>query len=197
MLQQNIKYEESRDPDFARWATEQTGGENIRRCIQCGTCSATCPVSSYMDHTPRQLIHLAREGFKKEVLSSFTLWLCASCYSCRVDCPKDIHVTDFMYALKRRAMAERVYPKRFPIPVLAQEFSRMVQWFGRVNETIVAAVMFLRTDWFKLLGQTGLGLKLMRTGRLSVFPESIRGRSELQRMLKAAEASKEKEVASR
>ena len=72
----------------------------------------------------------------------------------------------------------------------------MVHWFGRVNETIVAAVMFLRTDWLKLIGQTGLGLKLLRTGRLSVFPESIRARRELQRMLKAAETSKE-EVAPR
>ena len=194
-ITQTMKYEAERDADFARWATSQTGGENLRHCIQCGVCSATCPLSLYMDYTPRRLINLAREGFKKEVLSSMTIWLCASCYSCRVECPKKIQVTDIMYALKRRAIQEGVYPKRFPIPVLAKEFGRMIFMWGRVNETLLVIDLFLRTNWFKFLSMTGLGLNLMRTGRMSFFPEQIRRKAELRKILNALDEQEKKEVA--
>ena len=194
-ITQTMKYEAERDGEFARWAASQTGGENLRHCIQCGVCSATCPLSLYMDYTPRRLINLAREGFKKEVLGSLTIWLCSSCYSCRVECPKKIQVTDIMYALKRRAIQEGVYPKRFPIPVLAKEFGRMIFMWGRVNETLLVIDLFLRTNWFKFLSMTGLGLNLMRTGRMSFLPEQIQRKDELRKVLAALDADKTSEVA--
>ncbi|MFA6002990.1 MAG: 4Fe-4S dicluster domain-containing protein [Elusimicrobiota bacterium] len=194
-LEQKIKYESERDQDFARWITSQTGGENLRHCIQCGVCSATCPLSLYMDYTPRRLINLAREGFKKEVLSSFTIWLCASCYACRVECPKKIQVTDIMYLLKRRAIEEGVYPRRFPIPILAKEFGRMIFTWGRVNETLLVIDLFLRTNWFKFLSMTGLGINLLRTGRMSFLPDTIHRRTELRKILQALETENQKEVA--
>ena len=187
-LEQKIKYESDCDREFADWVISQTGGENLRHCIQCGICSATCPLSLYMDYTPRRLINLAREGFKKEVLSSFTIWLCASCYACRVECPKKIQVTDIMYLLKRKAIEEGVFPRRFPIPVLAREFGRMIFLFGRVNETLLVTDLFLRTNWFKFLSMIGLGLNLMRTGRLSVLPDSIKRRGQLRKVLSAIDS---------
>jgi len=190
-LQQTIKYEADRDPHFADWIQSVAGGENLRQCIQCGLCSATCPLSLYMDYTPRRLINLAREGFKKEVLSSFTIWLCASCYACRAECPKQIKVTDIMYTLKRRAIQENAFPKRFPIPVLAREFGKMVFTFGRVNETLLVIDLFLRTNWLRFLSMTGLGLNLMRTGRMSFLPESIKRREELRKILGSLEGKDE------
>ena len=187
-LEQNIKYEGDCDKEFAKWVTGQIGGDNLRHCIQCGTCSATCPLALYMDYTPRRLINLAREGFKKEVLGSFTIWLCASCYSCRVECPKTIQITDIMYLLKRRAIEEGVYPRRFPIPVLAREFGRMIFMFGRVNETLLVMDLFLRTNWFRFLSMTGLGMNLMRTGRMSLLPDHIKKRGELRKVLNALDS---------
>ena len=194
-LEQKIKYEAERDVEFAKWVTRETGGENLRHCIQCGVCSATCPLSLFMDYTPRRLINLAREGFKKEVLSSLTIWLSASCYACRVECPKKIQVTDIMYLLKRRAIQEGVYPRHFPIPVLAKEFGRMIFLFGRVNETLLVIDLFLRTNWFKFLGMTRLGMNLMRTGRMSFIPEQIKRKRELRKILAALDAEEQKESA--
>ena len=193
-ITQTMKYEAERDHEFAQWVTKQTGGENLRHCIQCGTCSSTCPLSLYMDYTPRRIINLAREGFKKEVLSSFTIWLCASCYACRVECPKQIQVTDIMYMLKRRAIQEGVYPRRFPIPVLAKTFSWMVFRFGRVNESLLASLLFFLTNWFKFLSMTGLGINLMRTGRMSFLPEQIKRKDELRKILDSIDAQKNAEV---
>jgi len=185
-----IKYEIERDPEFARWITGVIGGERIRNCIQCGLCSASCPLSPYMDLTPRRLIHLSREGFKRDVLESFTIWLCTSCYSCTVECPRRIRVTDIMYALKRRAIEDRVYPRRFPIPVLASQFAEMIRRRGRVTESWLVFRVFLKTAVLRLMGMSKLGTKLFVTGRIGLLPESIKGRKQLQTMLEAVEAQK-------
>src|SRR5438876_658871 len=67
-IQQTINYDAERDRNFPREIMARPGGEKLYGCIQCGTCSATCPVSIYMDHTPRQLMALTRAGFKQDVL---------------------------------------------------------------------------------------------------------------------------------
>jgi len=186
-----VKYEVERDKEFAKWAHEVVGGERIRDCIQCGFCSASCPLATYMDLTPRRLINMAREGFKKDVLESFTIWLCTSCYSCTVQCPRQIRVTDIMYALKRRAIEEGCYPSRFPVAVLAKEFNRMVRGFGRVTETWLVAIVFLKSAIMQLFEMTGLGMGLLRTGRFSVIPDSIKARKQLRVLLKTVESGEE------
>jgi heterodisulfide reductase subunit D len=80
----------------------------IRRCIQCGTCSASCPTAYAMDYTPRQLWRLVNLGFVEEVLNSHTFWLCTVCKSCQVRCPRGINITDAMVALKEWATREHI-----------------------------------------------------------------------------------------
>jgi heterodisulfide reductase subunit C len=173
-ITRTIKYEAERDEGFARWIMGTSGGERLRNCIQCGLCTATCPVSVYMDLTPRRLMNLAREGFRREVLGSVAIWLCTSCYACTVQCPKRIRVTDIMYALKRRAIEDGVFPRGLPIPVLSQEFQRMVRRHGRISEMRLVAMVFLRTNVWKLAGNARLGVRLFRTGRLVLRQEAVR-----------------------
>jgi quinone-modifying oxidoreductase subunit QmoC len=182
-IPQTIKHEADCDPGFPRAIMARPGGEKLFGCIQCGTCSAACPVSGYMDATPRQLILLTRAGFKQEVLRSRTIWLCASCYACAVVCPKEISITDVMYALKRAAIQEGVYPRRFPIPVLAREFAKMVRARGRVTENRLAAKLFWKTNWIAMLQSWRLGLQLLRTGRFPFRAERMRETSALRRLL--------------
>jgi heterodisulfide reductase subunit C len=138
-----------------------------------------------MDHSPRQVMALTRADFKNEVLGSHTIWLCASCYACTVECPQEIRITDIMYELKQRAIREGVYPKRFPIPVLAREFASMVRKNGRVTEMLLVMRLFLKTSWLAALSNWRMGPKLMKTGRFSLKTERIERREELTRMLDA------------
>jgi heterodisulfide reductase subunit C len=127
-----------------------------------------------MDFSPRRIVALVREGFRKDALSSKTIWLCASCYSCAVHCPRQIHIADVMYGLKREAIQDRLYPARFPIPVLAQEFYKMVRRRGRNSEFWLVLRMALRSNPLILLGMVRTGWNLARTGRLSLRRERIR-----------------------
>lgn len=182
-LEVRVHYNIERDPHFVQEIKKMPGCENLEHCIQCGTCSATCPLSVYMDLTPRKVVYLTRAGFKDQVLKCWSIWVCASCYSCTVECPKKIKVTDVMYALKQRAIEEKVYRRKFPIPILAQSFYKMVRSHGRVSEGRLVLGLFIKTSLRKLFGMSGLGLNLIRTGRFSLKSESIKERKELSKML--------------
>ena len=182
-LRRTIKYESDRVKGFGREVMSVPGCEQLESCIQCGTCSGLCPLSIYMDSTPRQVMELTRSDFKNEVLRSTTIWLCASCYACTVECPKQIRITDIMYELKQRAIQEGVYPKRFPIPVLAQEFYKMSHRQGRVTENYLATILFLKTNILAAIGQWKLGLNLLIRGRFPLKPEGIKRKDELVRMM--------------
>lgn len=168
-VKRTIKYEAELNKNFPIELSKLPGGENIWDCIQCGTCSGTCPVSLYMDYTPRKILAMIRGGFKEEVLKSFTIWICSSCYACTVQCPMNIKITDIMYGLKRMAIEEGIYPKKFAIPILAREFANMVRKSGRINEGMLTTKMMIKSDPVKFLKSSSLGLKLMKLGRLRIF----------------------------
>lgn len=188
-VKRTIKYEGDRVKGFSREIMSVSGCEQLTSCIQCGTCSGTCPLSIYMDFSPRQVMALVRADFKNEVLRSHTVWLCASCYACTVECPRKIRITDIMYALKQRAIKEGIYPRRFPIPVLAKEFSEMVRSKGRITETLLVMRLFLKANWRAVFKSWRLGLGLIRTGRFVARHERIERRAELAAMLAAANAN--------
>ena len=186
-----LKFQREADPEWARLVSERPGCEGLFSCLQCGACSGTCPLSSYMDFSPRRIVALIREGFRQDALSSKTIWLCASCYACTVECPKQIRITDIMYELKQRAIHAGIYPKRFPIPVLAREFSEMVKKHGRITEMLLVFKLFLKTNPFAAMGNWRMGLDLMKTGRFSLATEKIKQRGDIARMLDATDAKKE------
>ena len=186
-LTRTIKYEADRVKSFGREVMSVPGCEDLHSCIQCGTCSGVCPLSIYMDYSPRQIMALTRSDFKNEVLRSHTIWLCASCYACTVECPRQIRITDIMYELKQRAIHEGIYPKKFPIPVLAKEFYKMAYQRGRVTENILATIMFLKTNWLAAIGMWKLGLGLFLRGRFSLKLEGIKRKNELSRMMETVD----------
>jgi heterodisulfide reductase subunit D len=82
--------------------------KKLRTCIQCGTCSATCPTAFAMDYSPRQVWRMVNLGLRDEVLNSRTYWLCTTCKSCQVRCPRGINIMEGMIALKEYSVDKEV-----------------------------------------------------------------------------------------
>ena len=122
---------------------------------------------------------MIREGFKDEALSSFTIWLCASCYACTSQCPEHIKITDIMYALKRKAIEDRKFPKAFPTPILSREFFNMVLKSGRNSEFRLVLRTWLKVSLAKLLAMAPIGWELFKTGRMSLKKEQIDKKGDL------------------
>jgi heterodisulfide reductase subunit C len=180
------KEKELRD-SFLLQVSNIPGGESIKKCIQCGTCTGSCPVSYTMDITPREIIALFRAGDIESILSSRTIWICASCYACTVRCPQGVQVTDILYALKRLAIEQEIFPKRFPVHALSKSFVDITNRFGRSYEPGLILSYFLKTNPLKLLGMVPLFLKLVLKGRIDFLPKKIKGTKNFSQILKEAE----------
>ena len=185
-IQEKIIFEEELDKNFLDDVKKASLCEEIDRCIQCGTCTSSCPNAEYMDYSPRKIIAMIKGGFKDQTLKSFTPWLCSSCYNCQVRCPSKIKITDIMYTLKRMAIAENVYPVRFPIAVMDKEMDKILTTSGRSSELWLMLNLFLKTlNPLGLLKMVPLGLSLLKTGRMSLKKESIKNKKQLQKLLRS------------
>lgn len=168
------------------------GGDRLRRCIQCGTCSGSCPVSYAMDVQPRQLVGYFRAGDLDSIMSSRTIWLCASCYACTVRCPSGIKVTDLIYGLKRMAMDGRVSTSGLPVAALSGTFVKIVKRLGRNYELELILRYLIRQQPLGLFSMMPLGWRMWRAGRLQWRASRIKGLDGLRRIIARAEAMEEK-----
>ena len=180
-----------RESELRRSFLEQVeiipGGDKIKTCLQCGTCSGSCPLSYAMDIMPRELIALFRAGDIETILKSRTIWICASCYSCQTRCPSSIKVTDIIYALKRTAMESNLYSKKFPVHSLSNSFTKSIYRFGRLNEPRLMLLYFLKTGFWKAFSFIPLGIKMMRKNRLELKAVRIKQITGLRKIMKKAE----------
>jgi heterodisulfide reductase subunit C len=166
------------------------GGEGIRLCMQCGTCTASCPNADRMEHTPAQLIAMARADMRSEVLSSNAMWCCMSCYLCTVRCPRGVKITDLMHALESMAVRERLSSGRTLTPAMYKSFNYFVRTNGKLPEVWFMARFYLSTNPLHALGLIPVALGLIRHGRLSIKSSKLtaEGVNQLRAILGKAES---------
>jgi heterodisulfide reductase subunit C len=164
------------------------GGEAIRSCIQCGMCTGSCPTANRWDYPPRKAIAMVRAGLRKELLSSNSMWFCASCYTCTVRCPRDIKPADIMHALEILAIRSGLSTRRSRTPVMYKCFVDSAKSNGRVYELGMMIKLFLKTNPFSALKLAPVGLGLFLHKRLPLKPSRIKGMGELKAILDKAKA---------
>ena len=165
-------------------------GDKIRNCIQCGSCTGSCPVAHTMDITPREIVALFRAGFLEDILRSRAIWICASCYACTVRCPQGIRVTDNLYALKRLATQMGIFPRGFPAHAMSEAFVGNIHRYGRNWELGLGVRYFLRTKPTALLSRRlqRFGLAMLRRKRFALRPTRIRRLNEVRAIVAKAQA---------
>ena len=87
---------------------KELSGQNLQSCYQCGMCSGVCPAAANMDISPRRIIELARLGLEEEIADSKTVWTCASCLACTVNCPRGFDLSKVMEAIRLLTLRENV-----------------------------------------------------------------------------------------
>lgn len=184
--QQTVLYEQAMRLDFLDQVYQIPGGERIKDCIQCGTCSGSCPVSWAMEETPRKIFAMIRAGMKDHVLNSTTIWTCASCYKCTVRCPQGIRITDIMYILKRMAIREKRERSKYH-QALSQSFVTLVNRYGRNHETSLMTRFLLKTKPAGAFSAAPIGMSLWARGRLPFRATRVRDIETLQKIVALAQ----------
>lgn len=83
-------------PEIAKMIRE-VGGETLKLCFQCATCTGTCPWNNVREFPVRRIIRLAQlglSGYEEDV------WFCTTCLSCVVRCPRGVEISDVLSAIR-------------------------------------------------------------------------------------------------
>lgn len=87
------------DAEFARKLME-TGGDSLKKCFQCATCSVACPISPDNHPYPRKEMVWASFGLKEKLTGDIDLWLCHNCGNCSDLCPRGADPAETMAAAR-------------------------------------------------------------------------------------------------
>jgi heterodisulfide reductase subunit C len=163
----------------------------VSACIQCGTCTGSCPNAFAMDLTPRQLWYNILMGEKDTIFHSKTFSLCSVCYYCTLRCPRGLPLTEAMSALKQIAAKENLAPYKKSIQFY-KSFMESVRRHGRVREMEFMTLYFLSMkNPFMPFQFAPLGLKLMGKGKVS-FEIPSKGNDDLEAIFRKVEVLERK-----
>lgn len=97
------------DAEFTRQLMD-TGGESLKKCFQCATCSVACPISPDSHPYPRKEMIWASFGLKNKLMADVDLWLCHNCGNCSDLCPRGAGPAELMSAARDILYQDLVQP---------------------------------------------------------------------------------------
>lgn len=185
------------DPNFANEVFANVdSAEEIKTCMQCGVCAASCPLSMHMEFPPRKIFAAIRAGARERVLGAKETFLCTSCYSCKVRCPRNIRVIDVMHGLAHYSIKLGYVNAKDPID-FGKAFWGSIEKLGRIDESMTP-VKYMMADGVgagikKMLEFKNMGITMLKHRRMKLLPERpIKGIKGMRKMLeKAAKMSAE------
>lgn len=187
-----IKYDNS----FARELFSMEGASKAQKCMQCGMCAVSCATRQIMDYSPRRLFNLVKAGKKDEVMRCNTMWMCTSCCTCKVRCPRGIPLIDVMHDLKSLAIKQGYV--EYPQAAFYQAFCQDVLGRGRMFEGGVMARFYLKRGWSEIkqaFSMKDLGMDMLKHSRMPMVPpRKIKGLKALQQIIARAQSLQGKEA---
>ena len=114
---------------------QAVGGESLKKCYQCATCSVVCPLSPSDNPYPRKEMVWAQWGLKDRLVNDIDIWLCHNCGTCSDLCPRGAKPGDLLAALRNMA-----YRNLAPLPVIGKLMSSSSGWLALAA---IPAVLYL------------------------------------------------------
>ena len=101
----------------------RSSGVNVRKCMRCGKCTATCPAIDEMEYHPHQFVYMVEKGQIEKLMASPSIYKCLSCFACLERCPRQVEPAKLVEAVRLAVIREqgKNYLKPDAIPALLDE----------------------------------------------------------------------------
>lgn len=178
-------------PDFEFINEVEQGGEfQAEACFQCRKCTSGCPVTFAMDLYPDEVVRLVNLGVREKVLACRTIWVCAGCETCTTRCPNEVRIAELMDRLKEMAVADNAPCPQPGVLALHRTFLNNVKKHGRMFESTLLPAYLLGSGELKRKlingswkAEAKLGWKMLRRGRMPLWPKRSKARKEMDRLV--------------
>jgi heterodisulfide reductase subunit C len=147
-------------------------GEDVGKCIQCGKCSAGCPLTPEMELMPNQILELIRMNQEEKALQSNTFWFCVSCQTCSARCPEDIDIAKIMNTLRKVNLERKMTPSPKDVVTFNQVFLDSIKDYGRVYE--LGMVMKYNLITGQPLKDASFGPAMFLKGKIALLPHRLK-----------------------
>jgi quinone-modifying oxidoreductase subunit QmoC len=97
------------DLDFVR-ELKGAGGDTLKKCFQCATCSVVCELAPEQKPYPRKEMIYSQWGLKDRLVNSVDVWLCHYCNDCSAHCPRGARPGDTMRAIRAMSFRHFAFP---------------------------------------------------------------------------------------
>lgn len=98
------------DRDFLYRILDE-GGEDLKKCFQCATCSVVCELSQGNSPFPRKEMIWAQWGLKDRIVADPDVWVCHQCNDCTARCPRGARPGDVLAALRHQTVEHYAVPR--------------------------------------------------------------------------------------
>jgi quinone-modifying oxidoreductase, subunit QmoC len=97
------------DRTFIR-EVRRLGGDTLKKCYQCATCSTVCELSHDSQPFPRREMIMAGWGQTEDLIRDPNIWLCHQCNDCTTYCPRGARPGDVLAAIRSYAYETIPFP---------------------------------------------------------------------------------------
>ena len=120
------------------------GGDTLKKCYQCATCTVVCNVTPDENPFPRKEMLWAQWGLKEKFQGNPDVWLCHQCNDCSAYCPRGAKPGEVLGAIRKQTI------KQYSAPAALVDIVNnraMMPFIFLVPAIVIGAIISLFGSW--------------------------------------------------